>query len=67
MSRYLTFDKIIIIKGVVKTSALNKDLGGEAHFFWPKWIPVCAAEQGMCMCRLMISGLHNYVVPAFFS
>ena len=42
-------------------------LVGEAHIFWPKWIPVCAAEQGMCMCRLMISGLHNYVVPAFFS
>ena len=38
----------------------------EAHIFWPKWIPVCAAEQGMYMCRLMISGLHNYVVPAFF-
>ena len=39
----------------------------EAHIFWPKWILVCATEQGMCMCRLMISGLHNYVVPAFFS
>ena len=33
MSRYLTFDKIIIIKGVVKTSALNKDLGGGLIFF----------------------------------
>ena len=41
-------------------------LVGEAHIFWPKWIPVCAAEQGMCICRLMMRGLHNYVVPAFF-
>ena len=40
-------------------------LVGEALIFWPKWIPVCAAEQGMCMCKLMMSGLHNYVVPAF--
>lgn len=41
-------------------------LWGEAHFFWPKWILLFVAEQGMCMCRLMVSGLHNYVVPAFF-
>ena len=66
MSRYLTFDKIIIIRGVVKTSALNNYPGGGGSHFWPKWIPVCAAEQGMCMCRLMMSGLHNNVVPAFF-
>ena len=42
-------------------------LVGRLTFFGlKKWIPVCSAEQGMCICRLMMSGLHNYVVPAFF-
>lgn len=69
MSFNVTFDKIIIIRGVVKTSELNKDpVGGRGgSLFWLKWILVCAAGQGMCMCRLMMSGLHNYVLLAFFS
>lgn len=45
MSRYgalqcemCPFDKIIIIRGVDKTSELNKDKGGGASLVWPKWI-----------------------------
>lgn len=56
MSFNVTYDKIIIIRGVVKTrlSELNKDPGegvGKGSLFWPKWIPVCATERGM-VCRV---------------
>ena len=39
----MTFDKIIIIRGVVKTSALNNYPSREAHIFWPKKM-----DTGMC-------------------
>ena len=32
------FDKIIIIRGVDKTSELNKDKRGGGSLVWPKWI-----------------------------
>ena len=44
----MTFDKIIFIRGGwLKQVHSTITLVGEAHIFWPKGIPVCAAEHGM--------------------